>query len=43
LKPRRRSVTPAAIQILVPVRNSITCASSPGSNATVPRRHRTRR
>ena len=43
LKPRRRSVTPAAIQILVPVRSSITCAGSPESNATEPGRHRTRR
>ena len=43
LKPRRRSVTPAAIHILVPVRSSITCAGSPESNATGPHRHRTRR
>ena len=33
-KPRRRSVTPAAIQTLVPTGSWITCADSPGSNRT---------
>jgi hypothetical protein len=42
LKPRRRSVTPAAIHIFVPVRSSITCAGSPESNATILDQHRTR-
>jgi hypothetical protein len=42
-KPRRRSVTPAAIQIFVPVRNSITCVGSPESSATGLDQHRTRR
>jgi hypothetical protein len=35
-KPRRMSVTPAASQILVPDRSSITSAGSQGSNATAP-------
>jgi hypothetical protein len=34
-KPRRKSVTPAAIQILVPAGSSITCAGSQESNVRV--------
>src|ERR1019366_8854448 len=39
-KPRRRSVTPAAIQILVSTGSWITGADSPGSNATEPDQRR---
>lgn len=39
-KPRRISVTPAAIQMRVPVRSSITCASSPKSIAELHGPHR---
>ena len=42
-KPRRISVTPAAIQMRVPVRSSITCPSSPESSAAKPHRRRTPR
>jgi len=42
-KPRRISVTPAAIHILVPVRSSITCANSRGSISPAPHRHRSQR
>ena len=42
-KPRRMSVTPAAIHILVPVRSSITCANSQGSISAVPDQRRSPR
>jgi hypothetical protein len=42
-KPRRMSVTPAASQILVPLRSSITCAGSEGSNATASHQRRSQR
>ena len=38
--PRRISVTPAASHIFVPVRSSITCVNSQGSNAAVTDQHR---
>ena len=42
-KPRRISVTPAAIQILVPVGRSITSAGSQEPNARVPDQRHSRR
>ena len=42
-KPRRISVTPAAIQILVPVGSWITSAGSQESNAATPDQHHTPR